>query len=48
MDKVANVLGAIVTVAAITAVVRSPHASKVIRSFGAAFSNSISAALGKG
>lgn len=46
-DKFANVLGAIVTVAAITAVVRSKNASKVIQAFGNAFSGSIRAALGK-
>ena len=45
-EKIANVLGAIVAVAGVTAIVRSPHAASVIRAFGGAFSGAISASLG--
>ena len=41
-----NVAGAIVTVALVTTVVRSPNTAAVIRSIGNAFSGSITAALG--
>jgi hypothetical protein len=47
MDKVANVAGAIVTLAAITVVVRSKHAADVIRALGNAFAGSINAASGQ-
>jgi hypothetical protein len=46
-DKIFNVMGAIVAVAAITAVVSRPNSASVIRAFGDAFSGSISAALGR-
>lgn len=46
-DKVFNVLGAIVVVAMVTTVVRSPNSSKVIEGLGNAFSGSIRAALGQ-
>lgn len=46
-DRLFNVMGAIVTVAAITAVVSRPNSASVIRAFGEAFSGSISAALGR-
>lgn len=46
-DKLFNVLGAIVTVAAITTVVSRSTSASVIRSFGDAFAGSIRAALGK-
>lgn len=47
-DKLINVLGLIVVVAMITAVVSRRNSSRIIRAFGAAFSNSIRAALGRG
>lgn len=46
-DKVFNILGAIVTVALVTAVVSQPNSASVITGFGDAFSGSIRAALGK-
>jgi len=45
-EKVFNILGAIVVVAAITAVVGGKNSSKVIKSMGDAFTGSIHAALG--
>jgi hypothetical protein len=45
-DKALNVIGAIVTVAAITAVVSRPNSAAVVRALGGAFSGSIRAALG--
>jgi len=46
-DKVFNILGAIVTVALVTAVVSQPNSAAVIQNLGDAFSGSIRAALGK-
>lgn len=47
-DKVANIAGAIVTVALVTTVLtRGSAASSVIRAVGEAFSGSIRAATGK-
>lgn len=46
-DKIANVLGAIVTVALVTTIVSRSTSAGVIRAFGDAFSGSIRAALGK-
>lgn len=46
-DKVANVAGAIVTVALVTTIVSRPTSAQVIRAMGSAFSSSIRAALGK-
>lgn len=46
-DKVFNILGAIVTVALVTAIVQSSNSSSVIKQLGSAFSGAISAALGK-
>lgn len=46
-DKVFNILGAIVTVALVTAVVSQPNSRAVIDGLGDAFSGSIRAALGK-
>lgn len=46
-DKFFNVLGAIVTVALVTAIVSRPTSAAVIRAMGDAFSGSIRAALGK-
>lgn len=45
-DKVFNVLGAIVTVALVSAIVSKPTSAGVIRAFGDAFSGSIKAAKG--
>lgn len=45
-DKVFNILGAIVTVALVTAVVSQPNSASVISGLGTAFSGAISAALG--
>lgn len=47
MDKIANIMGAIVTVALVTTIVSRPNSAKVIKAFGDAFSDSISASLGK-
>ena len=46
-DKIANVLGAIITVALVTTIVSHPESSAVIRSFGDAFSGSLRAAMGR-
>lgn len=46
-DKVFNILGAIVTVALVTAIVSQPNSSSVIKNLGDAFAGSIRAALGK-
>lgn len=46
-DRVANIFGAIVTVALVTAIVSKPASATVIRAMGDAFSGSIRAALGK-
>lgn len=45
-DTIINVLGAIVTVALVTTIVKQPNSSSVIKSFGDAFSSSIKAAMG--
>lgn len=47
MDRIANIMGAIVTVALVTTIVSRPNSAKVIKAFGDAFSDSISASLGK-
>jgi hypothetical protein len=47
LDKMFNVLGFIVGVAAITTIVSHPQSASVITSLGNAFSGSIRAALGK-
>lgn len=46
LDKVFNILGAIVTVALVTTVVSHQGTSGVIRAFGDAFSGSLRAAGG--
>jgi hypothetical protein len=46
-DKIANVLGAIITVALVTTIVSHPESSAVIRAFGDAFSGSLRAAMGR-
>jgi|tagenome__1003787_1003787.scaffolds.fasta_scaffold14227519_1 hypothetical protein len=46
-DRLANLLGAIVTVALVAVVVGSPRTADVIRSFGNAFANAIHTAQGK-
>lgn len=47
MDKIANVAGAIVTVALVTTVVSRSTSANVIRAIGEAFSGSIRASLGR-
>jgi uncharacterized protein YejL (UPF0352 family) len=47
LDKFANILGAIVTVALVTTIVSHQQTAAVIRAFGDAFSGSLSAAQGK-
>jgi hypothetical protein len=46
-DRVANIMGAIVTVALVTTIVSRPTSATVIRALGDAFSGSIRASLGK-
>lgn len=46
-DKIANVLGAIVTVALVTTIVASPNTAQVVRAFGDAFGGSLRAAMGR-
>jgi len=46
-DKIANILGAIVTVALVTTVVSRPTSASIIRAFGDAFSGSLRAAQGR-
>lgn len=45
-DKFFNIMGAIVTVALVSAIVSKPASAGVIRAFGDAFSGSIKAAKG--
>lgn len=47
LDKLANIAGAIVTVALVTTVVARSNSANVIRAVGDAFSGSIRAAMGK-
>lgn len=47
-ERIINLLGAIVGVAFVTTIVARPNSVAVIRESGAAFANSISAALGRG
>lgn len=46
-DKIANVLGAIVTVALVTTIVSHPESASVIRAFGDSFAGSLRAAMGR-
>jgi len=46
LNRIVDVMLALVSVAAITAVVRAPNSAAVIKEFGAAFSGSIRAATG--
>lgn len=48
MERLFNLLGAIVTVALVTAIVSRRNSANVITAFGNAFSGSITAALGGG
>lgn len=48
LDRIFNILAAIVGVALVTTIVARPNAVKVIREIGTAFTGSISAALGRG
>jgi len=47
MDRVANVLGAIVVVALVTTIVAHRNTARVVNALGKAFSGSIRAAMGK-
>jgi hypothetical protein len=47
MNRIVDVMLALVSVAAITALVRSPNSASVIGAFGSAFSQSIKAATGQ-
>jgi len=47
MDRLFNIMGAIVTVALVTTIVSRRNSATVITAFGDAFAGSISAALGK-
>jgi hypothetical protein len=47
MDSLANVAGAIVTVALVTTIVSRPTSAAVIKAMGDAFAGSIRAALGQ-
>jgi len=46
-DKIANILGAIVTVALVTTVVSRPASASIIRAIGDSFSGSLRAAQGR-
>jgi len=46
MDKIFDVMGAIVVVALVTTIVAHPQSANVIRAFGGAFSGSLRAAQG--
>lgn len=46
-DRIANVLGAIVTVALVTTIVSHRQTANIIRASGAAFSSSIRASMGR-
>lgn len=48
MDKIVDVMGAIVGVALVTTIVAHPQSSNVIKAFGSSFSSSILAAQGQG
>lgn len=47
-NGITSILGAIVTVAMVTTIVRSPNTAPVIKAFGGAFSGAVSAAMGAG
>ncbi len=47
LGRVFDIAAGIVTVALITVLVTSAHTADVIKAFGAAFSGSLSAAMGK-
>lgn len=47
-NGIVNVASAIVTVALVTTIVRSPNTAAVVKAIGNAFSGSISAAMGAG
>lgn len=47
VDRIANIAGAIVGVAAITTIVSHPASAQVISSIGSSFSEAIRAAMGK-
>lgn len=47
MDRIANIAGAIITVALVTTVVAHRNTANVVNALGRAFSGSIRAAMGK-
>jgi hypothetical protein len=47
IGRVIDIVGAIVVVAGLTVAVSSPQTSNIILSFGKAFANSLSAAMGQ-
>lgn len=47
-NGVLNIMGAIVTVALVTTIVRSPNTANVVKAIGTSFSGAISAAMGAG
>lgn len=47
VGKIFDVLGAIVGVAAATAIIGNANSAQTIKAFGSAFSSSLSAAMGK-
>jgi hypothetical protein len=46
MDKIVDVMGMLVGVAMVTTLVAHPQTANVVKAFGGAFSNSITAATG--
>lgn len=47
-NGIVNIMGAIVTVALVTTIVRSPNTANVVKAIGTSFSGAISAAMGAG
>lgn len=47
MNQIANIAGAIVTVALATTIVTSPNTASIIRAVGGSFAGAISAAMGR-
>ncbi|MCW2897751.1 MAG: hypothetical protein JWO67_16 [Streptosporangiaceae bacterium] len=48
INSVTTILGALIGVAMVTTIVRSPNTAPVVKAFGDAFSGSINAAMGAG
>lgn len=47
MDRIANIAGAIVTVALVTTIVSSPNTASIINAAGRAFQGSLRSAMGR-